>query len=127
VTPASEALGEAWLREIDSLPEELAFSPRELAALAVRCPTLAILREALSDVVAFGPAGWAAAAFDWVPDDTRAALVEYLEVHEWLLLHALFDPEVAIPAGPWATNRLRAGYDPDEGVLRFGHPGGRAE
>ena len=58
-----------------------------------------------------------------LPADVRAELDEYLEVHEWLLLHVILDGETELPEGPRATALLRAAYDPDAGVLRFGGRG----
>jgi hypothetical protein len=120
---ASEALGTPWLRTLGAWPDELTLCPAELAALAVRCPTLEILQAALPDVAALGPAAWAATAFDFVPADVRAELDEYLEVHEWLLLHVILDGETQLPEGPGATALLRAAYDSDAGLLRFGGRG----
>jgi hypothetical protein len=120
---ASEALGTPWLRTLGAWPDALALSPAELAALAVRCPTVEILRAALPDVAALGPTVWAATAFDFVPGDARAELDEYLGLHEWLLLHVVLDGETQLPEGPGATGLLRDAYDPDAGVLRFGGRG----
>jgi hypothetical protein len=119
----SEALGTPWLRAVGAWPDALALDPAELAALAVRCPTLEILGAALPDVAALGPAVWAATAFDFVPGDARAELDEYVGLHEWLLLHVILDGETQLPEGPGATALLRAAYDPDAGVLRFGGRG----
>ena len=120
---ASEALGTPWLRALGAWPDALALDPAELAALAVRCPTVEILHAALPDVASLGPASWASSAFDFVPSDVRAELDEYLEVHEWILLHVILDGETQLPEGPEATALLRAAYDPDEGLLRFGGRG----
>jgi hypothetical protein len=120
---ASEALGTPWLRTLGAWPDELALGPAELAALAVRCPTLEILKAALPDAASLGPAVWAATAFDFVPPDLRADVAEYCELHEWLLLHVILDGETELPEGPGATALLRAAYDSDAGVLRFGGRG----
>ena len=120
MTAGSAALGSAWLRALGAWPGEPALSPAELAAVAVRCPTLEILQAALPDVAALGPARWAATAFDFVPGDARAELDEYLGLHEWVILHAILDPDTEPPEGPGATALLRAAYDPEAGVLRFG-------
>ena len=120
---ASEALGNPWLRTLGAWPDELTLCPAELAALAVRCPTLEILQAALPDVADLGPACWAASAFDFVPPDLRADVAEYCEVHEWLLLHVILDGETQLPEGPGATALLRAAYDSDAGLLRFGGRG----
>ena len=120
---ASEALGTPWLRTLGAWPDELTLCPAELAALAVRCPTLEILQAALPDVADLGPACWAASAFDFVPPDLRADVAEYCEVHEWLLLHVILDGETQLPEGPGATALLRAAYDSDAGLLRFGGRG----
>jgi hypothetical protein len=119
----SEALGTPWLRTLGAWPDELTLSPAEMAALAVRCPTLAILQAALPDAAALGPAVWAETAFGFVPGDVRAELDECLEVHEWVILHVILDGETQLPEGPGATALLRAAYDPDVGVLRFGGRG----
>jgi hypothetical protein len=119
----SEALGTPWLRKLGAWPDELALSPAELAALAVRCPTREILRAALPDAAALGPAVWAATAFDFVPGDVRADLDEYLGRHEWVILHVILDGETQLPEGPGATALLRAAYDQEAGVLRFGGHG----
>jgi hypothetical protein len=120
---AREALGIPWLRALRAWPVELALGPAELAALAVRCPTLEILQAALPDVAALGPAVWAASAFDFVPLDLWADVAEYCELHEWILLHVILDGETELPEGPGATAVLRAAYDPDAGLLRFGRRG----
>jgi hypothetical protein len=119
----SEALGTPWLRALGAWPDELTLCPAELAALAVRCPTLEILQAALPDVAAVGPASWAASAFDFVPGDARAELDDYLGLNEWVILHVILDGETQLPEGPGATALLRAAFDPDEGVLRFGGRG----
>ena len=120
---ASEALGTPWLRTLGAWPDELTLCPAELAALAVRCPTLEILQAALPDVAAVGPASWAASAFDFVPGDARAELDDYLGLNEWVILHVILDGETQLPEGPGATALLRATYDSDAGVLRFGGRG----
>ena len=120
---ASEALGTPWLRTLGAWPHELTLGPAELAALAVRCPTLEILQAALPHAAALGPAVWAASAFDFVPPDLRADVAEYCELHEWLLLHVILDGETQLPEGPGATALLRAAYDSDAGLLRFGGRG----
>jgi hypothetical protein len=119
----SEALGTPWLRALGAWPDELTLCPAELAALAVRCPTLEILQAALPDVAAVGPDSWAASAFDFVPGDARAELDDYLGLNEWVILHVILDGETQLPEGPGATALLRAAFDPDEGVLRFGGRG----
>jgi hypothetical protein len=120
---ASEALGTPWLRTLGAWPDELTLCPAELAALAVRCPTLEILQAALPDVAAVGPASWAASAFDFVPGDARAELDDYLGLNEWVILHVILDGETQLPEGPGATALLRAAYDSDAGLLRFGGRG----
>ena len=119
----SEALGTPWLCALGAWPDAIALSPAELAALAVRGPTLEILEAALPDVAALGPAAWAATAFDFVPGDVRAELDEYLGRHEWVILHVILDGETELPEGPAATALLRAAYDSDAGLLRFGGRG----
>ena len=119
----SEALGTPWLCALGAWPDELALNPVELAALAVRCPTLEILQAALPDVAALGPAVWAETAFDFVPGDARAELDEYLSRHEWVILHVILDGETQLPEGPGATALLRTAFDSDAGVLRFGGRG----
>ena len=121
--PDSEALGVTWLRVLGAHPEELALAPAELAALAVRCPTIEILQAALPDVAALGPARWTGTAFEFVPADARGELDEFVDLHEWLILHVILDGEAELPAGPVATALLQAAYDPDAGVLRFGGRG----
>jgi hypothetical protein len=119
----SEALGLAWLRTLHGWPRELWLDPAGLAALAARCPTVAILRAALSDLEAMGSSAWQAMAFAAVPRDQRGVLAEYLELHEWLVLHGLIDDEGGLPDGPEATALLRGAFDPDRGLLRFGGRG----
>ena len=57
------------------------------------------------------------------PVKLRADVAECCELHEWVILHVILDGETQLPEGPGATALLRAAYDSDAGLLRFGGRG----